>query len=402
MSFINTILFLTVIISSGWTKTYAQNAEWLQRNYEGQSTQESQTLAKKEIQEQGVLNISEALIRELIGDEKFQKNKSFIQNKIVKQSAKYIPVMKQGDVSGVPGAFKLKMEFKVSLQNLKQLLLENNLLNESDVDAVMLPLVAIQDSGRSYAWWMDTSSGGSIEGQTERPAFYVGLDRHFERTIRKAFFKRGFYVLKPTENNLAAFLPEQLNKEMAANQIFENERKEFSLSVQAPILVQGMIQIDSAQGSKYLIKIQLEVIRADTGRSIAQMLRNYETEKGNKETVIDRKLKSVLDPLMQELALQVQEAWQKGTVTASKLSLVIRGRFQPQFNERFKEKIRNQLTQVKNIYERKMGGDFIGFEIESSITAQELAQKIRMLDIDGIRFNSVTAESSDMIEAKIN
>lgn len=384
--------FLLVLIFSVNSLVLAQSGDWIIRSYEGSSTQEGETLAKREIQEQGIVSISENLIRELIGDEKFVKNKIYIQNKIIRQSAKYIPFIKQGDVTGTAKDFKLKVEFTVSLNNLKDLLLENNLLNENSVDTILLPLLVFQDSGKTYSWWDDD--------ENDRPQFILNQDKQFERLLRKAFFKKGFYVLKPNENSLYHFLTQNLKSQTGL--FLDKDRQELSKIFAAPILIQGQVRFDSLSNSQYSIHIQMDVLRADNGRTIAQVIRNYETERGNKETVVERKLKHVLEPLLVELSTQVQEAWQKGTATASKLSLIIKGHFQPQFNEQFKEKMRNQLTQVKNIYERNMGADFISFEIESSISAQELAQKIKNIDLNGVKLSITNVDSSDRISATLN
>lgn len=133
-----TVLFLAVA-------SLGQQADLLERVYSGSSKETNPQLVKKEIQEEAFQKVSEDVIKELIGEERFAKNKTLINNKIIKNSGRYIPFVKPSAVTQEGEESKMSVSLKVSLKDLKQLLQNNSLLADNDTLPIVLPMVAWQD-----------------------------------------------------------------------------------------------------------------------------------------------------------------------------------------------------------------------------------------------------------------
>src|SRR5437868_11053897 len=75
-----------------------QSADLIERSFTGTSGEKIPQAAKRDIQDQASKKVSEELIKELIGEERYTKNKTLIQNKVEKLSNRYIPFAKPSEL----------------------------------------------------------------------------------------------------------------------------------------------------------------------------------------------------------------------------------------------------------------------------------------------------------------
>ena len=371
----------------------AESVELMERTFAGSSKQNLPVEAKKEIQEQAIQKISESLIVEFIGDSKFQKNKSTINSKIIKNSARYVPYLKPSELTQKDDEYKMSVLLKISLTDLKQMLQAQALLNENDTVPVVLPLLSWVDrvEGRSFRWWLPADKN--------QLGFFVKEGRLFENALRAAFQKNNFYLLKPIDSSLGLNVPSEFQNEKAATGDFAQF---FGQYFNAPLLIDGQIVIGRGdRGNNYRIDIRMTAIQVSNGRAIADVSRRFETDPGSMENKVDKKLREIVDTTSNDLASQVGEAWQRGSLGTSIVRLTIRGRNQIPAIESLKEKIRSQITQVKNIHERLMTSDFVSFELDTSLSASELIEKVVALELDGKKLTAIS-ESAEEITFKWN
>ena len=62
-----------------------------------------------------------------------------------------------------------------------------------------------------------------------------------------------------------------------------------------------------------------------------------------------------------------------------------------------KEKIRTQMSQIRNIKERLISGNSITFEVDSTSTPQELGQKLNQLEFNGFRFQTSSSGEKELV-----
>ncbi len=366
----------------------AQQAELIDRTFSGVSKEKTPQGAKKEIQDQAAQKISEEIIKELIGEERFLKNKSLIQSKIIKNSAQYIPFAKPSPMTQEGEEFKMSVALKVSLRDLKQMLQNNTLLNENDAIPVVLPVISWADrvQGRSYRWW--------IPGDKNQQAFLMKEGRLLENALRTSFQKNNFYVIKPTESGLGSNVPADFYNEKVAGE----EAQFFSQYFNAPLLIDGQVLLTKGERTNnYRIEIRMTAVQVSNGRAIADVSRRFDTESGSLENAVDKKLREVAETTANDLSSQVLEAWQRGSLGTSTIRITIQGRNTLPLMEGIKEKIRFQITQVKNIRERLVSSESVSFEVDTSVSAPELLGKIEALDIGGKKLSKVSEERDEIV-----
>ncbi|UYL08250.1 hypothetical protein B9G69_014460 [Bdellovibrio sp. SKB1291214] len=368
------------------TSLFAQTTDLLERNFAGTSKQATPQAAKADIQNQAATKVSEEVIRELIGDDRYNKNKSLIANKVIKLSARYIPFVKPSAITQEGEEFKMSVNMKVSLSDLKQLLQVNSLLNENDTIPVVLPVISFIDrvESRNYRWW---------QPQEKTQPFLVKQSRTLEEALRNSFQKSNFFVIKPVEAGLGANVPSSFQNERIAGE----DSQFFAQYFNAPVVIDGQVLINKAEkGSGYRVEVRMTAIQVSNSRPIADVSRRYDVQ-GSFEGAVDKKIREVAEAVSSDLASQVFEAWQRGSVGTSVIRVTVTGKHTLPSMEVLKERIRSQLTQVKNIRERLVSSDSVSFEVDTVVSSTELASKLEALDVNGKKLVKVSEGREEIV-----
>lgn len=366
----------------------AQQVELVDRTFSGLSKEKTPQGAKKDIQDQAAQKISEEIIKDLVGDDKFLKNKSLIQAKIIKNYPRYIPFVKPSALVKQGEEFKMSVSLSVSLVDLKQLLQVNSLLNENDAIPVVLPAISWIDrvEGRSYRWWLpfDKNSQG----------FLLKEGRLLENALRSSFQKNNFYLIKPTESGLGVSIPVDFKEEKIST---GESAQFFAQYFNAPLMIDGQILINKGERNNYRIEIRMTALQVSNGRAVADVSRRFDTDSGSMENAVDKKLREVIEATTNDLASQVLEAWQRGSLGTAVIRVTIRGKNNLPSMEIFKEKIRTQITQVKNIRERLVSSEAVSFEVDSSAGISDLMGKLETLSFDGKKLSGVSEGHDEIV-----
>lgn len=365
----------------------SQDAGLLERSFAGVSKETNPQLAKRDIQDQAANKISEDVIKDLIGEDRYAKNRSLILSKVVKNSGRYIPFVKPSELTQEGDTFKMSVSLKVSLKDLKQILQDNSLLSENDTAPVVLPLVSWVDRNqmKTYNWWQPSDKDAQV--------FLMKENRHLEEALRGSFQKNNFYVIKPASSGLAGNVPTNFQDEKIAGE----DAQFFAQYFNAPVVLDGQVQISKGDDNRYRLEIRMSAIQVSNNRPIADVSRKFETESGSYENVVDKKIKEVSEAVANDLASQVFEAWQRGSLGTSVLLLTVRGKNNLPLDESLKDRIRTQITQVKNIRERMISSDSVSFEIDTASPAAEISQKILALDLGGKKLNPVSENNNELV-----
>ncbi len=369
--------------------TWAQKS-LVERVYEEKSNQKNAVAAKAEMINQATEKVSVDLIKEIIGEAKYNRNKSVINSKIIKNSARYIPFSKPGDMEPLlPEGFKMNIALKVSVDDLQSLLLEQGLFYESDSTPIVLPAIRLLDrvNARSHAWWMPADSN------LGQKAFLLKESRVLESNLKSAFLKNNFYLLKPEEHRFQEILPSGLR----AESIRQEDWQLLAQKLGAQILIDGELSFSKSQerSDVHSIQLRLTATQVMNERVIAEVSRQFETEPGPFEVSVDRKLKEVLETTSQDLASQLLDAWQKGSLGANLYRLTIRGRLPLPAQEAFKEALKNKVREVNNVRERQISSEGVIFEVDSAIGPKELAQKASEIEVGGVKIVLETASDKE-------
>lgn len=375
-----------IILGLFFQPAFAQKINLVERVIEMTSTEKNQVTARQTMVNQATEKVSQDLIKEMIGEAKYNRNKSVITAKIVNKSARYIPFSKPGEMKETPSGFSMSVVMKVNPDDLQSLLLENGLLYESDGTPAVLPMVKFTDkvNSKSYSWW--------AEGESPNKTFLVKEGKYFEEKLKDAFSKVNFYALKPLTRHYFDMLPSSYQSESLRPEDVQRLSQVFS----SPILLEGHIQFlkSPTRSEAQMIEIKLTASQSSNGRVIAEVSRQFETDMGAFEVVIDRKMKEVLEGTTQDLANQVLEAWQRGALGSSLYKLTIRGRISLKEQEAFKTALKNKVREVKNIRERLITSDGLTYEVDASIGPQELGKKAPTIEMQGYKLVLESATES--------
>jgi hypothetical protein len=392
MRFVNFLASFFLLLAFS-VSAFSQGTDLLDRNFSGTSKEATPQAARRDIMEQAYENVSEDVIKDLIGEERYSRNKSVIKAKILRNAARYIPFSKPTEPALDPAGFKMSVALRLSLKDLKTLLQDNGLLNENESTPIVLPVVNFVDHVglRSFRWWQNRDQGAK--------GLLVTMGKQFENSLRGGFQKNGFYLLKPQESNSAldipvAFQNEKLNPEDSQflGQFFN-----------ATVLLDGQVRVTKSPtlANSYQIELKLTATQISNSRPIADVSRRYDTESGNVDVVVEKKVKEIIDGVSSDLSSQVFEAWQRGSLGTSTLRLTLQGKMNLLSLEAFKEKLKNQIPQIRSVRERLFEAGKFSFEIDTSASAKEIVQRLQGLDIDGKKLNQVS-ESNNEITIQIN
>jgi hypothetical protein len=349
-------------------QSLAQKQNLVERMYEGASPNKNPTQAKREIQDEATEKGSEALIKEIIGEAKFSRNKSLIQSKILRNSARFIPFSRPGELKPEGEGFKMTVALKYNLDDLQALLLENGLFYESDGTPTVIPMIHWNDKIRSqtWSWWKD--------GEDASKGFLHKENAYLENFLRQAFLKNQFYSMKPSAFKFSQILMPAFQVERLSTEDLQILSKKLG----AQILVDGEVSFAKSleRSEAAVITLRLAATQIQNGRAIAEVSRQVETEMGPLEAVLDRKLKDLLEQASQDLATQVFDAWSRGTIGSSLYKLSLKGRLPLSLQEAFKETFKSKLHEVKNIRERLVSTEGLVFELDSLTGPREIAKKL--------------------------
>ncbi len=369
------MLFVGLITCS--QAVFAQPMDLIERSYTGTSNEAIPQAAKRDIQEQAAKKISTELIKELIGEERYAKNKTLIQNKVEKISNRYIPFTKPSELTLEGKTYKMTVVLKVSIKDLKILLQEHSLLSENDTVPLVLPLISFIDKVelKSFRWWKQDGGAGK--------PFLISQNRQFENALRSAFQKYNFYLIKTLPLGL------QIPRSYQNERLSLDDMQFLSQYFGAPLMIEGQVQYtkSSEASNRYHIEIKLLALQVSNGRPIADVSRKFETEMGVFEASVDKKVHEIIDATTQELASQVYEAWQRGSLGTAILRLTFLGKIPLNQQESFKEKLKNQVREIRNIRERLITSSSIAYEVDTQLNSKDFASKLSGLEIDGRKWN---------------
>lgn len=366
----------------------AQNADLVEKSVLGDSEEASEVTAKKEIQEEAINKVTESLLKDLIGSERVSKNSALIQNKIYRQWTKYIPYIKNNDLMQKDKKFYMTVQMKISVANLRSLLKLHGLLIEDSAVPVFIPLVTFSDrvNNQQFQWWRAESFKDS--------AFLNLQNQKFEKILGRWFFKSGLHLIEPAA--------ERLNEQIPF--VFQNEKwtleddQFLTLYFQSNVVLDGQVAIEKhpQQREAYKIDIKIAAIQVSNGRYLAELQRRVDTDKGPFNLVVEKKLSEVIDSLASDLSTQVYDVWQRGSIGANLIRLSLKGKLSPTVQESLKEKLKSNITQIKNIKERLISTDSLIYEIDTTSNPKELSTKILELKLQGLQLQRLNESDKEI------
>jgi hypothetical protein len=332
-----------------------------------------------------VENTTFKYIKELVGETKFEKQKATINSKIIKQSNRYIPLVRNTPpVQNSTGAFTSTVTMKFSLKDLRLMLLKEGLLHLNEGSPISIPFISIIDraNARSYRWWVDQSSAGFLQDQHDRLVL----------NLRTQLGKKGFYVVNPVASSLREIMPSAFRG--------EGFRVEDLLLLgdfyRAEVLIEGKVILDRDQLAATKVTVEIQAIQSSNGRVVAEVTRVFQTKSPPTEGALQKVMTSFLAEAAEEFAGQVLDVWQKGILGASHLKLALKGPVSFQEIEKFKADAM-RVSEIKVIRERSFAPQEVIFECEVTGGAGQVAERLKTLKPGGLQWEIQSASTDTIV-----
>lgn len=364
----------------------------ISETYQGESTEAGRSQARKEIFNDAIAETSMKYIKQIIGEAKADRNKTIIENKVIKNSGKYIRFIKGKNFKKEKDKNSMEVELKLSLESLKALLLAQGLLYKLQGPPKVLPLISIQDrvNSKSYEWW--------AQNYTSDKRFIMNKVKDFHESIKESFKEKGFYGLSPIQGRFSKTVPEvyQTPQMKSTDSLFLGE------FFKSSIILKGYIRFraDRIQDKVYHVDVNLVAAQSTNGRIIGEVVRTYATAPGTFAGAISKKMKEVNEKISEDLTVQLYDAWQRGTFGANLFKLTINGMMPFNDVERIKEAILLKVSDIKSLRERLISKEGYVFEMDSSVNPKALSDAIKKQTFDGFNV-SVTEVRTDGLSIEV-
>ena len=364
---------------------HAEVDELVTVSVEGTSHAENEGDATREIGAWAMSNVAREQVMELIGTERFQKNKANIETKIVKQASRFIPFMNTGKIKQLPDkTWQMPVELKISTASLRRIVLDNGLLSDSDGPAAILPLIAFTDrtKGVSSRWWLG-------EEKDEAHQALVQMSHTLHERMQLEFIRQGFYMMNPIGLQSSP-LPMNLRLERPTQSELVAITDNFKMSMVA----RGDVRVTASRTlpGAFDVSAKIQVLQPLSGRAIAEVSRQFTTDTGAMNVVLKAKSATELPELAKDLAAQVLDAWQRGTLNANVMRVTVRGVLTPKQMADFKAGLMKNVHEVKALKDRLFDHGSVTFEAEVLGDATVLSDHLKTLEVQG--FQVKLAESN--------
>lgn len=339
---------------------------------------------KNQLTKRAVEKVSLESIESFIGKERLDANRKKIDEKIIANSSKYLLSMRTGQVQKDKGQFALDVQLKLSLKNLRSLLLSEGLLYQMEGTPTVLPIVRISDQValQAYAWW-DTKTSNS--------SFAKGAFDIFTGDLAAQIKPTNYQLKTPWNDKKKPLQVEVADKLSAADTI------KLAEAHKAAILLRGEITFSpKADSGSYVINIHLTATQTSNGRVMADVQRKFETQPGSYRNVIVPKFKEISPKIASDLVVQLDDAWKKGKFGTQLIRLAVRSDLTPTQLEAFKKILLLQVRDIKGIRERLLSANKTIFDIDSAAPAQQLAQALKTKSLTQFKVEVADADNEEI------
>ena len=354
---------------------------------------------KQAAQQQALNEVSRELIESMLGAGKFQKHKGKITKQIIRNQNRYILSVRSSQPKlKEEGGFISQVKVKVSRENLKQLLLENNLFYSSQGSFCLLPVITLASylSGKkqSWSWW--------LKKQSAEPFLQKVSALFFDR-LSEELISIGFYPLNPVfqkmyEGTPPVFLPKKSSRV-----------KDFAPLAEfytCDIILSGHIQfgdIPSDESSfgggllsffkseeekpadkKIVVKKSIQfffhVFNIKTYRPLFKIKKQFSFSPlfaKQPEKEFGEHLTNVLDSFTYQLSFYQE----KGALELSRLMLSVQGPLTYMEKEQLKESLIQKVSSLKNLEKRFLTSNRIVYEAESSQNIKAIKKELEKLKL---------------------
>lgn len=342
------ILISSLVVSTGWGQVVNKSINF--ENPDGAK------LSAQELTDQALRRMSEDLILEFIGVDSYNKNKAVLLNKVVSQANKYTPFQKVTSIERGDFGARVSADFRVSLTDFRKLLSDAGVFAKTRLASDVITFLSIEDEGGeklAMSWAQASASSDSVSLQVWNDEF------------KSVFEKTGYSYNK----NLNPQWLGLFNANSSVQEVMSRNTNTKSLILWGV----GQIRRDSKTKEPIMVA-QIKVYSQELKKEITDSVRKLN---------LKEQWHQKWAAWAQELILQIEEVDARALAQGSGLLLTLKGPVSLVEQESVKGWILGSTPVIKAVTERRFAKDLMSFELDTTATVPELAQKFAGLDFKG-------------------
>jgi len=364
----------------------------VQMNSEGTSSSDVPATARAESLKEAIDKGCLQVISNLIGDTRMEKYQPIVKSKILGQVGKFVEYYKASEPEKKGTDTVTSVNMKISISSLKDLLTQEGLLNESQGPATILPVIKISESrenGRSYCWWAEEASTQNSFLREQEKALLHHIDGLFR--------PKNFYLIDPVSSHYVQWMPQPYRNENPA----VDDLLWMGDFFKAQMIISGEIVLSPGATPESLqVNFKLTAYQSNNGRVVAEVTRAFEAPTNNDwDLAAGQVLRKGFADVGKDLAGQVMDEWNSGTLGATLLKIGLEGSYGYQDLENFKKQVVAKIGDVKKIRERLMEHGDTVFEVDYDGGLPNLVKVLGATNFDGFHLN-VSQVGTDQVQVR--
>ena len=298
------------------------------------------------------------------------------------------------------GGFVSQVKIKVSRENLKQLLIENNLFYSSQGSFCLLPVISffsyLSDEKQNWSWW--------LKAHSEDP-FLKKVSVLFFDQLSEKLISSGFYPLNPLFQNMyegtpSVFLPKKgsfrvrsftpLAEFYTCNIVLSGHIQFGGDSFNAGSSGLGELfsffkpkreqQVESKLAVEQSVQFFFHVFNIKTKRSLFKIKKGFPLSPlFIKEP--DKEFGEHLSNILDSVAYQLSFYQERGVLELKRLMLSVQGPLTYMEKERLKQALIQKVSSLKNLEKRFLTSNRAVYEAESSQNIKTITKELEKLKL---------------------
>ena len=337
--------------------------------YSGETTLEIEQNSPeiKRAVQTAIEKVSIEMMEQFIEPSKLKAQKRQIRKIISTYSNRYIlytrtsPPVKKEEKS-----FIISVTIGFSEENLKKILLEEDLFYSGTSHLRVLPLVLYEDlvERETYGWWIEKKAKSGMSKQISE----------FYNEVQSTLMSYGFFLINPEVAGSRYFIPDKLSFKKP------KKRNVFNLArfFQCNLVMTGSIKVRESDIKSVLsVRVELTVYHVESGRLLA------EVERFEKVQIDEKQFDPVAYFLKQQksfakgLGVQLQSIYEAGQISANLLKITVKGKMSYRDSNRFKELLSSKMKSVVDLKENVIRSKSITYIANTKASVDAISKQIK-------------------------
>ena len=283
--------------------------------------------------------------------------------------------------------FILSITIGYSEQNLKKILLEEDLFYTGRFSQRILPLVYFNDSMQrtSYGWWMKKD----FEDSALKP-----VAEAFYGELQAEWMPYGFYLLNPERGMSRHFIP---------NLLKFNQYKKYNIFTlanffKAPLVLTGLVKVsESGRKGTFNLKLQLGIFHTESKRQLTETERLEKVVADSSENAL-----KILPALLKKrqvargLGVQLKALYHTGRISSRLLKITLNGPLTYRQLKRFKKKLLLAVSAIQGLQETLIRHHSVTFLADTRQSEEQVLKAIKAVKISPFRIKVTRVRAGEI------